>query len=89
MTTGEQSDWRVQLDEALHELQQSAKLLSISRAFVRLTWTTDGPRVELIRPDQLHCATCQCNKIHGTAPMPDNPRSRSWHANAMTEPPKS
>jgi hypothetical protein len=37
----------------------------------------------------LHCTTCQCNKLHPTPPTPENPRSRSWHQNALTEPPKS
>jgi hypothetical protein len=68
----------------LHE-----RLQADGKAFVRLTWTTDGPRVEVIGPGQMHCATCQCNKIHSIAPVPENPRSRSWHNDAMTEPPKS
>ena len=29
--------------------------------------------------DAQPCATCQCARIHGTAPMPDNPSSKSWH----------
>lgn len=29
----------------------------------------------------LHCATCQCNKLHPTPPVVDAPLSRSWHDN--------
>jgi len=41
------------------------------------------------RADGLHCPTCQCNKLHPTPPQPENPRSKSWHENALTAPPKS
>ena len=72
-------DW-TPVHEQLHEN---------GRAFVRMTWTTDGPRIEVIGHDQMHCATCQCNKVHSAIPVPGNPRSRSWHQNARTEPPKA
>lgn len=31
------------------------------------------------RVPELHCATCQCNKLHSTPPIPGNPMSKSWH----------
>jgi hypothetical protein len=29
----------------------------------------------------LHCPTCQCARLHGVAPSPGNPNSKSWHEN--------
>jgi hypothetical protein len=62
-------------------------------ATLRLRVTTDGLRIEPLTPDierpaGLHCATCQCNKLHPVVPMSENPRSRSWHNNAGGEPGK-
>lgn len=50
----------------------------------------DGRYVELVekRAGDLHCSTCQCPKLHAEAPVPGNPRSRSWHQNALTEKPR-
>lgn len=50
----------------------------------------DGRYVEVIEKPAhgLHCATCQCNKFPPTPPVPENPRSKSWHENALTAPPK-
>jgi hypothetical protein len=53
----------------------------------------DGRFVELIeklapRPDGLHCATCQCAKLHEERHVPGNKLSRSWHKNAPNGPPK-
>jgi len=36
---------------------------------------------------QLHCATCQCNKLNAPKPVPDSSMSRSWHDNASCNPP--
>jgi hypothetical protein len=38
------------------------------------------------RHEGLHCATCQCNKLHPQVPSPGNPRSKSWHTNAGGKP---
>jgi hypothetical protein len=38
------------------------------------------------RHEGLHCPTCQCNKLRPVVPMPENPRSRSWHKDAPDGP---
>ena len=62
--------------------QQTAFLIDVARVLAEASDVLNKP---IIPP---HCATCQCNKFPPTPPMPENPRSRSWHQNAMTEPPK-
>lgn len=57
-------------------------------AYIRVIVTTNGLVLEAVAPHHTHCPTCQCNKFPPTPPMPENPRSRSWHENALTEPPK-
>lgn len=67
---------------------------------IKIVSTTNGFVVECLLPNLAeqspfrllsgaHCATCQCNKINPTAPVPENPRSKSWHENAAGEKPKS
>lgn len=71
----------------LHPIQESGNLVEHRGDGTVWAKLPDGRFVEVIekpepRADGLHCATCQCNKLHLTPPMPGNPRSRSWHQNA-------
>jgi hypothetical protein len=59
-------------------------------AVMRFTSTSNGAVAELIGPVEstpfraltgAHCGTCQCSNIHSPSPLPDNPMSKSWHAN--------
>lgn len=58
------------------------------RAYVRFKLVDGEIVTTLVEPDEHHCVTCQCNKIHPTPPVPGNLRSKSWHENALTEKPK-
>jgi hypothetical protein len=75
------------------------QLYAHGTCIVRFTFTTDGVVAELLpfNPAEqsefrtlsgAHCATCQCNKLHSTAPVPKNPQSKSWHENAPDGPNK-
>ena len=66
---------------------------------IRITSTSNGIVVECLVPNPAersefrtlsgaHCATCQCNKLNSTAPVPKNPLSKSWHENASSGPKK-
>lgn len=65
-----------------------ARVVSQGRAYVRYKLIEGEIVTTLVDPDEHHCVTCQCNKIHPTPPVPDNPRSKSWHNN-VEEKPKS
>ena len=58
------------------------------RAFIRWTLVDGVPALKVLTHEDMHCPTCQCNKFPPTPPVPENPRSRSWHENALTAPPK-
>lgn len=58
------------------------ELQSEGRAFVRYTLVNGIPAIKVLTRDDLHCATCRCPALHGVAPAPGNPNSKSWHNNA-------
>lgn len=47
------------------------------------TWTGDLiATARMALTERQHCATCQCERIHGEPPAPGNPRSKTWHGGA-------
>lgn len=75
------------------------QLIESGSCTIRFTSTSNGIIAECLTPDPAeksafrvlsgaHCATCQCNKLHSTAPVPSNPMSKSWHENASDGPKK-
>lgn len=75
------------LPEELLE-QLTATLGITGAAYVRFKCVDGEVVAELLGTHETHCVTCQCNKFPPTPPAPENPRSRSWHENALTEKPK-
>lgn len=55
-------------------------LVADGQAWVKMTLTSNGLVMEALTRDSMHCATCQCNKLHDDTPrVPGNPGSRTWH----------